>query len=84
MLPNAEDAPSRCFECAADQAVSSDIAGELAFPETWVGCGPAAVKRATVPEAPVYKHGDPLARESEIGSTEEGPVATPTGDPVRL
>jgi len=75
--------PPVCF-CKEylDQFVSGLVASDLRFPVVLSRFRHAAVPRATVPEATVYKQRDTLTMEYEIRLPGEWLMSSPAGNAV--
>ena len=66
VLPQPDDAPTARLERNGRPQVARSIRGDLFPPIGSIGCGLCAVKRASVPEAAIEKHGDFGSGERDI------------------
>jgi len=82
VLPNPQHAPPGTAQCARHQPIAHLVAGNLLIPVPSIAPGHPTMLRATMPEAAVNKHGQPLPPENEIRAAGQGSASAPAGDPV--
>jgi len=82
VFPDADDAPARLAQGAIDPAFAGLVGGQLFGPERGVVARLGGVFRASVPEAAVHEHRNPLFGKDEIGFAEDWAAAAPAGDSV--
>jgi hypothetical protein len=67
VTPNSNHGPAGFLQSIVRVAVTGDVGFDFRPPPLGVVLGPGAMLRTPVPEAPVEKNGNALAREYDIG-----------------
>lgn len=87
-FPNRNNRPAECRQGGTSFSVAGNVAIELHVPEADIrGRPPASAAVVSVPEAPVYKHGNAVARQDDIRRTRQisamKPIAVTRGEQSR-
>jgi len=82
MFPNAKHMPAHLTQQFGAFLVPLLVCIQLLQPIPPIALWPVAVLRATVPEAPVNKDGQPMLAENEVGPARQLGVPPPPFDAV--
>lgn len=77
-MPDAEDSPASRPKRPRHEPVSRDVAFQLRAPESSVAARALAVRRASVPETPVHKHGEAQLWKNEVRLSKERVAPSPS------